>query len=132
MIKDSVLYTNLLSFDDDPDWVVRRYPVTGTIPIANLQIGMLVKFDATRANVQGAVGADDAVLEGIVVDLPWNTEVPSSGNQLTVAVGFAGSYNKNHVTYADGTSPISVAGTERLRDLQIFLDTGTPAGPFAP
>jgi len=130
-IKDSVVFSNLLSFDD-VDQVVRRYPVTGTILITSLFIGALIKFDATRANVQGAVGADDAVLEGVVVDLPDNTDNPSGANVKTVAVALAGAFDKNTVKYADGTTPITAAGLARLRDMGIFIDPATPAGPFGP
>jgi len=130
-IKDSVNFTNLPSFDYE-DAYVRRYPVTGAIAITALFIGALMKFDATRTNVQGAVGADDAVLEAIVVDLPDNTDVPSGANVKTVAVAMAGSFDKNTVKYADGTTPITAAGLARLRDMGIFIDPATPAGPFAP
>jgi hypothetical protein len=97
-----------------------------------LFVGALVKFDATRANVQGAVGADDAVLEGIIVDLPDNTDVPIGAAVKTVAVALAGSFDKNQIKYADGTTPITAAGLARLRDMNIFLDPATPAGAFAP
>lgn len=130
-IKDTVAFSNLLSFDD-VDQVVRRYPVTGSIAITALFIGALIKFDATRANVQGAVGADDAVLEGVVVDLPDNTDVPSGANVKTVAVALQGAFDKNTVKYADGTTPITAAGLARLRDMGIYVDPATPAGPFAP
>jgi len=209
MIKDSVIFTNLLSWDDDPDWVVRRYPftdvgganatftdgvttsasptltsataafvandagksITGTnippgttilsvqsatsvtlsqnatasgsalsftivgrggILAASMKPGYLVKFDATAANVLGALGADDAVLSGVIVDLPDNTDTPTAGNAKTMAVAFEGSFDKNQIKYADGSSPISVAGVTRLRGLAIFLDPATPAGPWAP
>jgi len=130
-IKDSVNFTNLPSFDYE-DTYTRRYPVTGGIAITALFIGALVKFDATRANVQGAVATDDAVLEGVVVDLPDNTDVPSGANVKTVAIAQAGSFDKNTVKYADGTTPISAAGLARLRDMAIFVDPATPSGPFAP
>jgi hypothetical protein len=131
-LKDSVNFPNLASFDDDPDWLTRRYPVTGAIAITALFIGALVKFDATRANVQGAVAADDAVLEGVICDLPDNTDVPIGAAVKTVAVALNGSFDKNTVKYADGTTPISAAGIARLRAMGIFIDAATPAGPFGP
>jgi hypothetical protein len=134
MILDKVYFTNLLSHDDEPDWKVKRFPYTdsGALTIAALKVGMLIKFDATAAAVLGAVAADDAVLAGIVVDLPDNTDVPSGTNSKTVAVALMGSFDKNQIDYADGTMPISVAGITRLRSLGIFLDPATPAGAFAP
>jgi hypothetical protein len=132
-IKDSVLFTNILSWDD-VDVVVRRYQYTdaGALTLAAAKIGHIVKFDAARANVLGAVAADDAVLEGIIVDLPNNTDVPSGTNKNTVGVALAGAFDKNNVFYSDNTQPISAAGQERLRDLGIFIDPATPAGAFAP
>jgi hypothetical protein len=123
-IKDSVAFTNLLSFDDDPDWVVRRYPFTDGAGgnLVNMKPGYLVKFGAAAADVLGALGADDAALAGIIVDLPDATDVPSGANTKTVAVALSGSFNKNQVKYADGSTPISAAG----------LDPATPAGNFAP
>lgn len=133
-IKDSVNFTNLMSFDDDPDWVVRRYPFTdaGALTVVAMKPGYLVKFDATKANVLGAVTADDAALEGVIVDIPDTTDVPIGAATKTVAVAFTGSFDKNNIKYADGSTPISAAGIERLRDLGIFVDPSTPAGPFAP
>ena len=134
MIKDSVIFTNLLSWDDDPDGVVRRYPFAdaGALTVAAMKPGYLVKFDAAAANVLGAVGADDAALAGIIVDLPDNTDTPSGANTKTVAVAFEGSFDKNQIKYADGTSPLSAAALARLRGISIFLDPATPSGPFAP
>jgi len=132
-IKDSVNFANIQSFDSE-DWFVRRYPYTdaGALTVAVAKIGHLVKFDATRSAVLGAVAADDAALEGIIVDLPDNTEVPSGANKKTVAVALNGSFDKTTVMYSDNTQPISAAGLARLRDMNIFLDPATPAGPFAP
>lgn len=133
-IKDSVVFTNLLSHDDEPDWKVVRYPFTdaGAITVAAMKPGYLIKFDAPRANVLGAVGADDAVLEGIIVDLPDNTDVPAGAATKTVAVALMGSFDKNSIKYADGTQPLTAAAVARLRDMGIFLDPATPSGPFAP
>jgi hypothetical protein len=132
-IKDSVNFTNLLSFDSE-DWYVRRYPFTdaGALTIAAMQPGYLVKFNATRDGVLGAAAADDAILEGIIVDLPDSTDVPSGVNKKTVAVALEGSFDKNSIKYADGTTPISAAGLTALRKLGFFLDPATPAGPFGP
>jgi len=134
-IKDTVSFSNILSFDSE-DWMVRRYPFTdgsgGTI--AQAFIGQLVKFNAGRTEVLGAVGAagaDDAVVEGIIVDLPDNTDVPSGAAHKTVAVALQGSFDQNQVKYQDLTA-ISTAAKARLRDMGIFLDPATPAGAFAP
>jgi len=133
MIKDSVNFTNLQSFDSE-DWVVRRFPYTdaGAITLAAAKVGHLIKMNATRDGVLGAVGADDAALEGVIVDLPDNTDTPSGANKKTVAVAFQGTFDKNSVLYSDNTTPITAAGLARLRDMGIFLDAATPAGPFAP
>jgi hypothetical protein len=132
-IKDSVNFSNLQSFDDN-DWVVRRYPFTdaGALTIAAAKVGHLIKFNATRDEVLGAVAADDAALEGVIVDLPDNTDVPSGAAHKTVAVALAGSFDKNTVKYADNAQPISAAGLAALRDKGIFLDPAVPAGSFAP
>jgi len=134
MIKDTVNFSNLMSFDDEPGWVVRRYPFTdaGALTIAAMQIGYLVKMNATQDGVLGAVGADDAVLAGVIVDLPNADDVPSGANKKTVAVAFEGSFDKNTVKYADGTTPISTAGIAQLRSRNIYVDPATPAGAFAP
>jgi hypothetical protein len=133
-IKDSLFFSNLLSADDEPDWKVKRYPYTdvGALTLAAAKVGHLIKFDATRSTVEGAVGADDAVLEGIIVDLPDNTDAPVSPNPKTVAVALMGSFDKNQILYSDNTTPVSAAGLARLHLCGIFLDTATPAGPFAP
>jgi hypothetical protein len=135
-IKDSVAFTNLQSFDDDPGWVVRRYPFTDGSGgnIGQMLPGHLVKFNAGRTEVLaavGAAGADDAVLEGVIVDIPDNTDVPLGAQHKTVAVALQGSFNKNNVKYQDGTA-LTTAAVARLRDMGIFLDPATPAGAFAP
>jgi hypothetical protein len=133
-IKGSVLFSNLMSADDEPDWKVKRYPYTdvGALTLAAAKLGHLVKFDATRATVEGAVGADDAVLEGIIVDLPDNTDTPVAPAVNTVLVALMGSFDKNQILYSDNTTPVSAAGLARLHAMGIFLDTATPAGNFAP
>jgi hypothetical protein len=121
----------LLSHDPDPDWKVVRMPfaAAGGPALATMKPGYLVKFDATRANVNPAVAADDAVLEGIIIDTPNDVANPSD---TTCAVALTGSFDKNTIKYADGASPISAAGTARLRDMSIFLDAAIVAGAFAP
>ena len=133
-IKDSSTFTNLQSFDDDPDWVVRRYPFTDGAGgnLVNMKCGYLVKMGAAAADVLGALGADDAALAGVIVDLPDNTDVPAGAATKTVAVAFEGSFDKNQVKYADGSSPITAAGLATLRGKGIFLDPATPSGNFAP
>jgi len=133
-IKDSVVFTNLMSHDDEPDWKVVRYPYTdaGAITLAVAKVGHLLKFNAGRTAVLGAVGADDAALEGVLVDLPDNTDVPIGAATKTVGVALSGSFDKNTVMYSDNTTPISTAGLARLRDMNIFVDPATPAGAFGP
>jgi hypothetical protein len=118
----------LLSHDDDPHWKVVRFPVVGGPALNTLKPGYLVKFGATLADVAGAVAADDAVLAGVIVDLPD----PNNPSDTTVAVAVSGSFDKNTVKYADGATPISVAGVQRLRDMNIYLDAVVPGGAFAP
>jgi hypothetical protein len=118
----------LLSHDDDPHWKLLRLPVVGGPAIGTLKPGYLVKLGATRVDCAGAVAADDAVLEGVIIDLPD----PNNASDTTVAVALTGSFDKNTVKYADGASPISAAGVARLRDMNIFLDACVPGGGFAP
>lgn len=118
----------LLSHDDDPNWKLVRYPYVGGPALATIKPGYLIKFGATLADVAGAVAADDAVLAGVVVDLPD----PNNASDTTVAVALTGSFDKNTVKYADGAQPISVAGVTRLRAIQIYLDACVPGGGFAP
>jgi len=135
-IKDSVTFANLQSHDDDPEWVQRRYPFTDGSGgnIGQMKVGHLVKFNATRTEVLaavGAAGADDAVLEGVIIDLPDNTDVPSGAAHKTVGVALSGSFDQNTVAYQDGTA-LTAAAKARLRDMGIFIDPATPAGAFAP
>jgi hypothetical protein len=120
----------LLSHDDDPNWKVKRMPfVAGAGPaLATMKPGYLIKFDATLANVAGALPADDALLGGVIIDLPD----PNNPSDTSVAVAMQGSFDKNTIKYADGTSPISAAGQIQLRDVGIFLDACVPGGGFAP
>jgi len=118
----------LLSHDDDPNWKVRRYPYNGGPALSTIKPGYIVKFGATLVDVAGALPADDALLSGIVIDLPD----PNNPSDTTVAVALSGSFDKNTVKYADGTQPINVAGVIQLRDVGIFLDPCVPGGAFAP
>jgi hypothetical protein len=122
----------LLSHDDDPNWKVVRMPFTagGGVTLANVPIGALIKFGAARADVLGALAADDAVLEGVVID-KGGTD-PANTGDTTVAVALSGSFDKNTIKYADGTQPISAAGLKRLHEVQIYLDACVPGGGFAP
>jgi hypothetical protein len=121
----------LLSHDDDPNWKVVRMPYTvaGGITFASLKPGYLVKFGAARADVLPAVAADDAVLEGVIIDV--GADVANTPD-TTVAVALSGSFDKNTIKYADGASPISAAGLKRLHEVQIYLDAAIPGGAFAP
>jgi hypothetical protein len=122
----------LLSHDDDPNWKVVRMPFTaaGGITIALVKPGYLVKFGAARADVLPAVAADDAVLEGVIIDVGGTA--PDNPSDATVAVALSGSFDKNTVKYADGAQPISAAGLKRLHEVQIYLDAAVPGGAFAP
>jgi len=121
----------LLSHDDDPDWKVVRYPyaAAGGPALSTLKPGYLVIFDAARANVNPGLPASDATLEGVILDLPND---PANPSDTTVGVALSGSFDKNTIKYADGTTPISVAGVTRLRDMNIFLDNAVPGGAFVP
>jgi hypothetical protein len=120
----------LLSHDDDPDWKVVRYPYTGGPALNTVKPGYLIKFDAAHATVLGAVAADDALLEGVILDVGGTD--PANPTDTTVGIALTGSFDKNTVKYADGTQPISAAGLERLHQMQIFLDACVPGGGFAP
>lgn len=120
----------LLSHDDDPNWKVIRLPIVGGPAIATLKPGYLVKIGATRADCAGAVAADDALLEGVIIDV-GGTDVANSAD-TTVAIALSGSFDKNTVKYADGATPISAAGQKRLHEVGIFLDAAVPGGAFAP
>lgn len=118
--------SNLLSHEAEPHVIRRSYPHSGTS--AQRQPGYLVKLNATLDGVDPALAADDATLGGVILEIPD----PADPSDTNVTVGLTGSYNKNAVKYADGTSPISAAGEQRLRDINIFLDPTVPAGAFAP
>jgi hypothetical protein len=119
----------LLSHDDDPNWKVLRFPYNGGPALSTVKPGYLIKFGATRVDVAGAVAADDAVLEGVIIDLP---DLVANPTDTTVAVAVSGSFDKNTVKYADGAQPISAAGQKRLHEVDIFLDACVPGGGFAP
>lgn len=137
MIKSAIYPVNLMSHDDDPDWKIQRFPFTdaGAEVLAVMLPGYLVKFDATAQAVLPALAADDALLGGIIVDLPLD---PANPTDRTVAVALSGSFNQRQIHYANAhaeggsPSPLSAAAIQRLRDLQIFLDPSVPTGAFAP
>lgn len=134
-IVGQIKFIELLSHDDDPDWKVQRYPFTDASPelIGVMQPGYLVKFNGGRTAVLPALAADDATLEGIIVDLPDPQDDPL---HPTVAVALAGSFNMNRIHYANAHSQtegsetaLSAAAIARLRDMGIFLEptVGFPA-----
>ena len=122
---------SLLSHDDDPNWKVVRMPfaAAGGPALSTMKPGYLVKFDAARANVNPALAADDAVLEGVIIDTPNDV---TNTTDTTVGVALSGSFDKNTVMYANGAQPISAAGLKRLHEVQIYVDAAIPIGAFAP
>jgi hypothetical protein len=136
-IKGQFFPTNLLSHDDDPHRKEYRFPFTDAAPevLAKMQPGYLVKFNAGRTAVLPALAADDAVLEGVIVDLAID---PANPTDTTVLVALSGSFDQRQIHYANawsqGGSPtaLSVAAINRLRDMSIFLDPSTPTGAFSP
>lgn len=138
-IKGAFYPINILGEGSGPDWKVFRYPFTpvGTETLAKMQPGYLLKFNAAGNAVEPALAADDASLDGILVDRPNPGDDPASP---TVAIAVQGTFNKNQIHYADahlavppaGPPPLSAAAVERLRTLNIFLDPAVPAGAFAP
>jgi hypothetical protein len=136
-IKSAIYPVNLLSHDDSPNWKVVRYPFTDAAPevIAKMVPGFLVKFNAGLTAVLPALAADDAVLAGIIVDLPDGTVNPTD---TTVAIALTGSFNQRQIHYANAWSqgasptPLSAAAITRLRAIQIYLDPSTPTGAFSP
>jgi hypothetical protein len=132
-IKGSLTPQNLLGAGIAKDWRVERYGFTDASgkTLADMNPGSLVKFDSTRANVLGAVAADDAVLCGIIVDLPQDDE---TGTPKSVGVAVQGTFDFNKVKYtgADLATALSAAAKDRLATLGIFLDKAiTPSG-FTP
>lgn len=136
-IKSQLYPINLLSHDDDPDWKVQRFPFTDAAPevLAKMLPGFLVKFNATANGVLPALAADDAVIGGIIVELPPD---PANPADTTVSVALEGSFNQRQIHYANAWSqgssptPLSAAAIQRLRDLAIFLDPSVPSGAFSP
>lgn len=136
-IKSQLFPVNLLSHDDDPNWKVVRYPFTDAAPevLAKMLPGFLVKFNAGLTAVLPALAADDAVLGGIIIDLP---DTVSNPTDITVAVALTGSFNQRQIHYANAWSqggsptPLSAAAITRLRAIQIYLDPSVPTGAFSP
>ena len=134
-IKGAFYPTNILGEGSGQDWKIFRYPFAdaGTNTLDKMKAGFLVKFNAAGNGVEPALAADDAVLGGVLVDLPDPGEAST-----TVAVAVAGTFNRNQIHYADAWEdpetlvPISAAGADRLRNLNIFLDPAVPAGPLLP
>jgi hypothetical protein len=136
-VKSTISPINLLSHESEPDWKVQRFPFTDAAPevLAKMAPGYLVKFNAGRTAVLPALTADDAALEGIIVDLATD---PANPTGTTVAVALQGSFNQRQIHYANAWSqgasptPLTVAALNRLRDLGIFLDPSVPTGAFSP
>lgn len=120
----------LLSHDINPRWKVVRYPFTNAtgLTIADMKPGYVIKFNTNHDRVLGAVAADDATLDGIIVDLPDPADDPT---MPTVAVALEGSFNKNRICYANGAYPLSNAAITRLMSRNLYLDP-TVRGPALP
>jgi hypothetical protein len=136
-VKSQLYPINLMSHDDDPNWKVQRFPFVDAAPevLAKMFAGFLVKFDAAATSVLPALAADDALIGGIIVDLPND---PANPTDRTVLVALGGSFNQRQIHYANAWSqggsptPLSPAAIQRLRDLNIFLDPSVPTGAFSP
>jgi hypothetical protein len=138
-VKGAFYPINILGEGTGPDWKVYRYPFidVGTETLAVMQAGYTLKFNAARNAVEPALAADDALIDGVLVDKPDPGDDPANP---TVAVLVQGTVNKNQIHYADahktpagsGPPPLSAAALARLSVLNIFLDPAVPAGPFAP
>jgi hypothetical protein len=132
-VKGSFTPQNILGDGIGVDWRVKRFGFTDASgkTLADMFPGALVKFDATRANVLGAVAADDAVLCGIIVDLPSSEE---TGTPKTVGVALQGTFDKNQVKYtgSDLATAVSAAAKDRLSTLGIYLDTAIAPSGFTP
>jgi len=124
--------SNLMCHAGHPDWVIERWPFTdaGSETIGVMKPGYLVKFDTNRTAVVPALAADDATLEGIIIDLP-----DAEDSSDTVAIAVQGSFNQYQIRYADAhadtgdPTPLSKAALSRLRDMGIFLEPVTPLTP---
>lgn len=114
MITEALTRFNLLGNTDS--WKTTRFLCTGTdAPF----VGCLAKFSGH--NVAPALPADDAILGGIIIDLPSEPEDQS------VIVALSGSFDWHQIKYADGSAP-SPAAIKRLRDHQIFMDPAVKYG----
>jgi hypothetical protein len=131
-IGSTITRTNLIT-GTIPASKVQRFPFTDAAPevLAKMLPGFLVKFDATALKVLPALPADDALLDGIIIDVP--TEDNSADTTVVIAMG--GSFNKNVVHYANAWSqgasptPLSPAAIARLHEVGIFLDTAMQVPP---
>lgn len=132
-VKGSFTPQNILGDGIGADWRVERHGFTDATgkTLADMFPGALVKFDAEREHVLGAVAADDAVLAGIIVDLP-NTE--ETGTPKSVGVALTGTFNANQIKYtgADVGTALSAAAKDRLAALGIFLSPAITASGFTP
>lgn len=137
MIKGALYPVNLLSHDDTPNEKPYRYVFTDAAPevLAKMLPGFLVKFNATADGVLPALAADDAVIGGIIIDLPEANQSPPDN---TVAVALTGSFNQRQIHYANAWSqggsptPLSPAAIQRLRAIGIYLDPSVPTGAISP
>lgn len=136
-IKSQLYAVNLLGHDDTPNWKVYRFPFTDAAPevLAKMQPGYLVKMAPSGVAVLPALTADDALLAGVIVDLPDTVANPGD---ITVGVAVRGSFNQRQIHYANawsqGGSPTAIteAGKARLRTIEIYLDPSVPTGAFSP
>jgi hypothetical protein len=105
-VRSTLTYANLLGSTEDPDWKIYRYPFVANGPngLPQMQPGYLFKFDATMAHVTPALsgGADDTLLDGIIIDLPDQWIEASTAADATFADGVttAGSTTVSSATAA--------------------------------
>jgi hypothetical protein len=135
-VKGQFYPVNLLGAEVDPNWVVKRFPFTDVAPevIGKMQAGYLVKFNATLDAVLPALAADDAVLGGVIVDLPDPTDDvtnPTVGVLIQGTMGDVVHY-ANAWTQGASPTPLSAAAVTRLRDINILIDKNVKAGAFSP
>jgi|SRR6516165_3891284 hypothetical protein len=111
-VRSTLGYANLLGSTEDPDWKIYRYPFTpgGGVTLATLFAGAVVYFDATRANLLPGLAANDAQLDGIVIDLPDQSSEGFTVANATFADGVYTAGSLNQLTSASAAFTSSDVG----------------------